>query len=118
MTDALKPLAAEPTPTGEKPDTPVVKVLLTLVEGADLGAALAVLARQVSDPVPEVGVVGEIPDILSEQFVSEATLEDAIADHGDGVDYFWILHSDARPRPDALGALVVALARPDAALAG
>ena len=118
MTDALKPLAAEPTPTGEKPDTPVVKVLLTLVEGADLGAALAVLARQVYDPVAEVVVVGEIPDILSEQFVSEATLEDAIADHGDGVDYFWILHSDARPRPDALGALVVEIERNDAALAG
>jgi len=118
MTDALTPLAAEPTSTEEHLAAPIVKVLLTQIDGADLSAALAILARQVYEPIPEVVVVGESPDVLGEDLAWEENLEDAIADHGDGVDYFWILHSDARPRPDALSALVAEILRNDAALGG
>ena len=118
MTDVLTPLAAESTSTEQPVGAPVVKVLLTLIEDADLGVALAVLAKQVYDPTPEVVIVGDLPDILGEDFSSESTLEDAIAGHGDGVDYFWILHSDARPRPDALSALVAEVERNEAALGG
>jgi len=122
MTDALTPRneipPAEPTSTEEPTDAPTVKVLLTIVEDSDLVAGLAILARQVYEPTPEVVVVGEIPDTLEEEFASAATLEEAIADHGDEFDYYWILHSDARPRPDALRALVAEVERNDASLGG
>jgi len=118
MTDAMTPLAADITSTEKPSGAPTVKVLLTLVEGADLGAALAILGRQVYEPTPEVVVVGDVPDVLAEELRSVDTLEEAIAEEGDGVDYYWILHSDARPRPDALSALVAELQRNDASLGG
>ena len=46
------------------------------------------------------------------------TLEEAIIGTDPEVDYLWILHSDARPRPDALAALVSELDRNDASLGG
>lgn len=122
MTDAQMPRNEIPHAQSTSPEepiaAPVVKVLLTHVKGADLGAALTVLARQVYEPPAEVVVVGDIPDLLGEEFASEATLDSAIAKHGDGVDYYWLLHSDARPRPDALMALVAEMDRNDAALGG
>src|SRR5690606_22875253 len=45
-------------------------------------------------------------------------LETAIAEADQSIDYFWILHSDARPRPDALRALVTEVERNGAALGG
>ena len=46
------------------------------------------------------------------------TLEEAIASTASDVEYLWILHSDARPRPDALAALVSEVERNDASLGG
>ena len=58
MTDAPTPRAAE-SPSTEAPSAaPVVRVLLTTVDGADLTTALATVSRQVYDPTPDVVVVG------------------------------------------------------------
>lgn len=118
MTDAVTPPMAE-APTNQAQTTaPQVQVLLTLVEGADFDAALATVRRQVYDPTPEVVVVGPGPDNLPEGVAVVPTLEKAIAGTRQGVDYLWLLHSDARPRPDALAALVAELERNEAALGG
>ena len=95
-----------------------VKVLLTDVEGADLDAAVAAVRRQVYEPEPELVVVGAGPEEVPDGVSVDADLEKAIAGVGSDFDYLWILHADARPRPDALKALVRELSRSDASLAG
>jgi GT2 family glycosyltransferase len=100
------------------PDAPRVKVIVTLVEGADLQAALATVERQVYEAIDEVVVIGASEGDLHGDFGRASTLEEAIAATESEVDYLWILHSDARPRPDALSALVAELNRNDASLGG
>jgi hypothetical protein len=118
MTSASAPhLAGESTPL-VPPDAPRVKVIVTLVEGADLQAALATVDRQVYEGIHEVVVIGPSEGALLGDFSRAVTLEDAIAATEPEVDYLWILHSDARPRPDALSALVAELDRNDASLGG
>ena len=118
MTDAPAPLNAETTPVADLVDAPRVKVILTAVEGADINAALAAVHRQVYEPEPAVIVVTPDSDGLPEGTVTTPTLEKAIDDAGPAFDYLWLLHADARPRPDALGALVSELERNHAALGG
>ncbi len=118
MTSASAPqLADESTPLVE-PDAPRVKVVVTLVEGADLEAALATVDRQVYEGIREVVVIGEPNGDLPGGVSRVPTLEEAIAETDPAVDYLWILHSDARPRPDALAALVWELDRNEASLGG
>jgi GT2 family glycosyltransferase len=100
------------------PDAPRVKVIVTLVEGADLQAALATVERQVYEAIDEVVVIGASEGDLHGDFGRASTLEEAIAATESEVDYLWILHSDARPRPDALSDLVAELNRNDASLGG
>ena len=95
-----------------------MKVIVTLVDGADLEAALATVDRQVYEGIHEVVVIGEANGDLPGGVTRTATLEEAIAITGAEVDYLWILHSDARPRPDALAALVWELDRNEASLGG
>jgi hypothetical protein len=95
-----------------------VKVILTSVEGADIKAALGAVSRQVYEPAPTVVVVAPSDDGLPEGTVTAPTLETAIGDTGPAFEYLWLLHTDARPRPDALGALVSELERNQAALGG
>lgn len=118
MTNAPAPHIAENAAPGALPDAPRIKVIVTLVEGADLEAALATVDRQVYGAIREVVVVGESKGDLPAGVVGTATLEGAIAETGPEVDYLWILHSDARPRPDALAALVSEVDRNDASLGG
>jgi GT2 family glycosyltransferase len=99
-------------------DAPRVKVLLTDVAGADLDAALAVVGRQVYEPAPQVVVVGADLDGLSAEVATAVTLEEAISSIDSSVDYLWLLHADARPRPDALAALISEIERNEASLAG
>lgn len=89
-----------------------------MVEGADLEAALATVDRQVYDGIHEVVVIGAPEDDLPSGVGLIQTLEEAIVGTDSEVDYLWILHSDARPRPDALAALVAELGRNDASLGG
>lgn len=88
-----------------------------MVEGADIEAALAVVARQVYEPAPEVAVVGEVEDWEGDAELL-GSLEEAISETSPDVEYLWLLHADARPRPDALAALVAETERNQAALAG
>jgi hypothetical protein len=118
MTDASTPLIAEQSTNEALTSTPKIKVVVTLVEGADLGAALATVERQVYDSVEEVIVVGDPAGDLPDGVGRSSTLEDAIATTSHDVEYLWILHSDARPRPDALAALVSELSRNEASLGG
>ena len=118
MTSASAPqLADESTPL-VPPDAPRVKVIVTLVEGADLRAALATVDRQVYEGIHEVVVIGDSNGDLHGDIGRAASLEEAIARTEPDVDYLWILHSDARPRPDALSALVSELERNEASLGG
>lgn len=95
--------------------SPTVRVVVTPVDGADLDAALAAIRRQAYDRVVDVAVVsdGDV-DIADASVVG--SLEAAIADTPTAIDYFWILHADARPRPDALKSLVNEVERHDAGL--
>ena len=117
MTDASTPRVADAPSTDAPPAAPRVRVLLTAIEGADLEAALAVIGRQVYDPAPEVVVVGPAEE-LPEGVSSVADIEEAIRTTPLEVDYLWLLHSDARPRPDALAALVREVEKNDAGLGG
>jgi GT2 family glycosyltransferase len=118
MTSASAPQVADESTPLVPPDAPRVKVIVTLVEGADLEAALATVDRQVYEGVHEVVVAGDADGDLPVGVSRMATLEEAIAVTGAEVDYLWILHSDARPRPDALAALVGELDRNEASLGG
>lgn len=111
------PQVADNEITDETPSAPLVRVLITAVADADLDAALAVVGRQVYEPAPEVVVVGEGLDPAGDVDVAP-TLEQAIGTTDPNVDYLWLLHADARPRPDALAALVSEIERNGASLAG
>ncbi len=117
MTSVSTQSEEELEPDDSEPDVVVVRVLLTIVEGADLAAAISTVRRQVFDPAPDLAVVGEVEDPPVD-LMAYPTLEQAIVETDETVDYLWILHSDARPRPDALSALVRELELNDAALGG
>lgn len=117
MADApTSKVAASSTIDGQT-DAPSVRILLSHVEGADLDTALAVVGRQVYAPAPEVLVIGSDQD-LPDGVGAADSLEAAIGGTSSDTDYLWLLHSDARPRPDALRALVTEVERAEAALGG
>ncbi len=108
------PQVADTETTEESVDAPRVRILLTAVEGADLEAALAVVRRQVYEPAPDIVVIaGEVDGVASSD-----SLEEAIRSTDASFDYLWLLHADARPRPDALSALISEIERNEASLAG
>ncbi len=94
---------------------PRVRVVITAVADADLGAALGSIRRQAYDQVVDVTVVGADEGELDGATAVES-LESAIASTDSSVDYLWIVHADARPRPDALASLVREVHRHDAGL--
>jgi GT2 family glycosyltransferase len=89
--------------------------MLTAIEGSDLGAALAAISRQAYDHVVDVVVVGE-PEEIDGEVTFVDSLESAISETDSSIQYLWIIHSDARPRPDALSSLVGEMERNDAGL--
>ena len=110
------PQVADTDTTALVPDAPRVRILVTAVSDADLAAALAVVRRQVYEPSPQVVVVGEGLEL--EEVATATNLEEAIRTTDSSIDYLWLLHSDARPRPDALAALISEIERNEASLAG
>jgi len=101
----------------ETPHAPRVRVIISAVGDSDLQAALGVVSRQVYEPAPDVVVVGE--DLEPGLDVpTAASLEEIISSTDSDIDYLWLLHADARPRPDALSALVTEIERNEASLAG
>lgn len=116
MTDVSQ-LSADPE-TGPVTPTrlPAVRVVVTPVDGADLVAALASIRRQAYDGDIDVTIVGEPGADVSEGMSFSASLEIAVSETEPTFDYLWILHADARPRPDALSSLVQEVERHDAGL--
>ncbi len=116
MTESVGPGSPDETVEQAGVPAPRVAVLITYIPGADLGPALAAVRRQVYEPADVVVVApdGEVPEGVA----SANSLEDAITGSDGSIDYLWILHSDARPRPDALSALVAEVGRNDASLGG
>ncbi len=116
MTDVSQ-LSADPD-TG--PDTPTrlpaVRVVVTPVDGADVVAALASIRRQAYDGDIDVTIVGDAESEISEGMTFSASLEIAVSETEPSFDYLWIIHADARPRPDALTSLVREVERHDAGL--
>jgi GT2 family glycosyltransferase len=111
------PQVADTEAIDDTPHAPHVRVIITAVAGSDLDAALGVVRPQVYEPAPEVVVVGE--DLESGiDAMTASSLEEVIASTDSEVDYLWLLHADARPRPDALSALVSEIERNEASLAG
>jgi GT2 family glycosyltransferase len=111
------PQVADTEVIDDTPHAPRVRVIITSVEGSDLVAALGVVRRQVFEPAPEVVVVGDDVDAGIDA-ATASSLEEVIASTGPEIDYLWLLHADARPRPDALSALVAEIERNEASLAG
>ncbi len=104
----------------EMPDSPVVTTVLTAVlsvPGGNVSAALAAARRQVYER-QQVAVVGEPDADIPEATERYDSLRHLVENVAGSIQYIWLVHSDARPRPDALGALVEELERTDAAMAG
>lgn len=119
MSDVSTPLAAEDATIEEQSEpVPEVRVVVSFVDGSDIAAALATIRRQVYESVTAVVVVApeELP--LPEGVSRADSLERAIAEAGHDVEYLWLVQSDARPRPDALAALVAETHRSSASLGG
>jgi hypothetical protein len=119
MSDVSTPLAAEDA-TIEEQSAPVpeVRVVVSFVDGSDIDAALATIRRQVYESVTGVVVVASEELELPEDVTRAESLEQAITETGHDVEYLWLVQSDARPRPDALAALVAETDRSHASLGG
>ncbi|CAN5750682.1 hypothetical protein BH23ACT4_BH23ACT4_04290 [soil metagenome] len=116
MTDVSQ-LSVDPDPGPDTPTRlPAVRVVVTPVDGADLIAALASIKRQAYDGDIDVTIVGEAESDGSEGMTFSASLEIAVSETEPSFDYLWILHADARPRPDALASLVREVGRHEAGL--
>jgi GT2 family glycosyltransferase len=120
MTDRMTDVSQLSADTDTGPDTPTrlpaVRVVMTPVDGADIVAALASIRRQAYDGDIDVTIVGEAEPEIGEGMTFSASLEIAVSETEPAFDYLWILHADARPRPDALASLVREVERHDAGL--
>src|SRR5690606_8703871 len=86
MTSPSAPERVGQTPHEGNPSAPRVVVLLPVMEGADLGAALAVVGRQVYEPAAEVVVVGDAGKLEGVRVSPD--LEPAVAEAHQSIDYF------------------------------
>jgi hypothetical protein len=109
-TDAVMPTQSAPGPVS-------VVAVVSLVAGVDPQDTLDAVGSQ-SLPPTEVRLIGSSESEAPTGVVLSGDLEEVVAGLDTGVDYVWILHGDARPRPDALGALVAESERFEASLAG
>lgn len=125
MTDRMSSFTSD---TAEAPDIPdtdpfpdpevvSVVVAVTVVAGVDPAATLAAVERQRLTP-SAIRVVGADVADAPRGVVLNEDIEAVVAELDSSVDYVWILHGDAEPRPDALGALVAEVERFEASLGG
>ncbi|HJR92059.1 MAG TPA: hypothetical protein VJ938_06440 [Acidimicrobiia bacterium] len=96
---------------------PKVVVAVTVVAGVDPQQTLEAVRRQARPPV-SVMLVGGSTSGVPDGVVLSADLEELVAGLDAAIDYVWILHGDAEPRPDAMGALVDEAERHEASLTG
>ncbi|MEX2655385.1 MAG: hypothetical protein WD532_10220 [Acidimicrobiia bacterium] len=110
----------------EHPDTELlstapdqrIRVAVLAVDDDGLAATLAAIDRQVYaiEGVTIIDRDGDISDAGDHLVVEDFAA--FVNDLGPETDLVWIVHGDAQPRPDALGALVAEMARSDASLVG
>lgn len=101
-------------PTGPPEDDTHVACAVLEVDGGHVAGTVEAVRSSVYE-VDKVVVIGDdVPDGL-EGFDS---IDAMLATIGSEIDAVWIIHSDARPRPDALGALVAEMDRNHASLVG
>lgn len=107
-----------PTTDSELPDTsgPTVVAAVLELPGVDVGDTVAAVARQVYE-VDRTVVIGP-PREGDGSWETVPSLGALALSLPPETDLVWVLHGDARPRPDALGALVAELERNDAAVVG
>ncbi len=123
MTDALFAERAAHLDPAQTDDTPAhsgqvsVAVAVNVVAGVDPQPTLEAVARQ-AYPAASVTLVGEDDSGVPSGLVMSADLEEVVASLSPDIDYVWILHGDAEPRPDALTALVDEAERYEASLTG
>lgn len=96
---------------------PAVVVAVTVVAGTDPQATLDAVSGQDTAPASVV-LVGGADTAAPHGLVLSADLEEVVAGLDASIDYVWILHGDAEPRPDALRALIEEAERHEASLAG
>ena len=101
-TEAPGPLEANDSrPT----DAVSVVAAITVVSGVDPSATLEAVARQDVKPT-SIRLVGGDTEGEPRGVVLNEDLAAVVAELDSTVDYVWILHGDAEPRPDALRALI------------
>ncbi len=71
-----------------------------------------------TSPAHAVYVVGEQDTALPDGVASAASVLEVVEHAPTEVTHVWLLHDDASPRPDALGALIREMQRADASVAG
>lgn len=110
VTDAVMPAPSAPGPVS-------VVAVVSVVAGVDPQDTLDAVGHQ-SLPPTEVRLIGSSESEAPTGVVLSGDLEEVVAGLDASVDYVWILHGDAQPRPDALSALVAESERFEASLAG
>ncbi|MGH8929020.1 MAG: hypothetical protein ACRDWH_11755 [Acidimicrobiia bacterium] len=113
------PVANPSAPSLGKPAVAVV-VLSSLDRSPD--ETLTAASRQVYVPA-QILVVGSKPnpdasEVEHPPFDRLGSTEEILDRLADGIDFVWFVHTDTRPRPDALMALVRETVRHDASVAG
>jgi GT2 family glycosyltransferase len=103
-------------PTGDPVATSRVVAAILAVGSAELADSLAAVAAQ-DHPVVAIVVIGRVEAVPPEVAV-HATVGDLVTHIAGDVTHVWLLHSDSRPRRDALKALVHEIERNHASMAG
>ncbi|MGH8958618.1 MAG: glycosyltransferase family 2 protein, partial [Acidimicrobiia bacterium] len=103
-------------PSSQKPpESPAVAVAVLASPTMALGETLAAIGKQVYVPA-QVLVVGGSTGGDSQVHVARP--EEVVDRLAEDIAFVWWVHGDARPRPDALAALVRETIRNDASVAG
>jgi GT2 family glycosyltransferase len=114
-------MVATPPPSSDRAAPPVlarVVVAVLWVDGEGLAETLAAVGRQVYEVAGVVIVGGPEEPGASTGVGRTASFASFVSELGPEIDLVWVLHGDARPRPDALGALVEEAERNAASLVG
>ncbi|MPZ52582.1 MAG: hypothetical protein GEU79_07595, partial [Acidimicrobiia bacterium] len=117
MTSVSTPVEPDSVENESGAPAPKVLVAVTLVEGVDVAPVLDALEGQVYE-VSDIVLVGEGAIPLERDVRTSSSLVEVLSFAGSEIDLVWLLHGDARPRRDALQALVAEMSRQDASVVG
>ncbi len=100
--------------TGPPEDATRIACAVLQVEGGDIAGTVEAVRGSVYG-VDSVAVIGPVGAVELATFDS---IDEMLKSLDSAIDAVWIVHSDAVPRPDALGALVAEMDRNHASLVG